>query len=36
MWISPLSVGSGSSSMPSRVLVAAEGGGRGEKGSGNT
>ena len=36
MLISPLSVGSGSSSVPSRVFVAAEVGGRGDKGSGNT
>ena len=36
MWISPLSVGSGSSSVPSGVLVAAEVDGIGEKGSGNT
>ena len=36
MWISPLSVGTGSSSVPSRILVAAEIGGREDKGSGNT
>ena len=32
MWISPLSVDSGSSSVPSGVHVAAEVGGMGEKG----
>ena len=36
MWISTLSVRSGSSSVPSGVSVAAEVSGMGEKGSGNT
>jgi len=35
MWLSPLSVGSRSSSLPSGVHVAAEVGGMGEKGLGN-
>ena len=36
MWISPLSVVTGSSSVLSGILVAAEIGGREDKGSGNT